>query len=270
MVEENQVAQEQPVPVSEPTEINWRDQLPEDLKNDPSMKTIVDIPGLAKSFVNAQKFIGADKIAVPTEHATPEDIKQFSEQVYSKMGRPSSAEEYVIEGEASDMITSFKPLAHELGLNNEQVSALVGFYNEAQEQAQTNSGVDIETQRSETEALLRKEYGKAYDSKLNSAMRLAQNVFTQEQLDGITLADGSSLGNNPDLIKGFVKLASMVGEDQPINAPQENVFTPDEAQRKIDQHMVPGSPYWDKSHPNHDRAVQDVFELRQMMYPDEE
>ena len=101
-------------------------------------------------------------------------------------------------------------------------------------------------------------------------MRLAQNVFNKEQLDSIVLADGSSLGNNPDLIKGFVKLAGMVGEDAPINTPQDNVFTPDEAQRKIDAHMVPGSPYWDKNHPNHDRAVQDVYALRQMMYPDEE
>lgn len=270
MVEENQVAEQQPINPSEPTKINWRDQLPEDLKNDPSMKSIIDIPGLAKSYVNAQKFIGADKIAVPTEHATPEDIQQFQEQVYSKMGRPATADEYTIEGEASDMITNFKPLAHELGLNNNQVSKLVSFYNEAQEQASTNASVDIETQRLETETLLRKEYGKAYDQKLSSAMRLAQNVFSKEQLDSIVLADGSSLGNNPDLIKGFVKLAGMVGEDAPINTPQDNVFTPDEAQRKIDAYMVPGSPYWDKNHPNHDRAVQDVYELRQMIYLDEE
>ena len=45
MAEENQVAEQQVQ--SEPVEqttVNWRDSLPDDLKEDPSLKTIQDIP----------------------------------------------------------------------------------------------------------------------------------------------------------------------------------------------------------------------------------
>ena len=125
MAEENQVAEQQQTP-SEPVEtttVDWRNDLPDDLREDPSLKTIQDIPGLAKSYIHSQKMIGKDKIVLPNEHATKEDW----DDVFNKLGRPASAEEYKIEGEASDLINNFKPVAHNLGLNNNQVQKLVEF-----------------------------------------------------------------------------------------------------------------------------------------------
>ena len=101
MVEENQVADQQTDNPSEPTqqqEVNWRESLPDDLRDDPSLKSIQDVPGLAKSFIHAQKMVGADKIPVPTEHATKEDW----DAVYSKLGRPATPDDYKVEGEATD------------------------------------------------------------------------------------------------------------------------------------------------------------------------
>ena len=261
MAEENQVAEQQQTP-SEPVtqEVNWRESLPEDLRDDPSLKSIKDISGLAKSFVHSQKMIGMDKIPVPTEHATQEDW----DVVYSKLGRPENPDAYEIEGEATEMITDFKPLAHRLGLNQNQVKELVEFYNTKQSDALQTAQVDGEQHRAEIESTLRKEYGRAYDNKINAAMRLAKNVFTTEQLDNIKLADGTTLGNNIDLIKGFVQLADRIGEDKPISNPQENLLTPQEAREKMEKLMAPGSPYWNKTHPNHDKAVADVMELREM------
>jgi hypothetical protein len=261
MAEENQVAEQQTQ--SEPVEqttVNWRDSLPEDLKEDPSLKTIQDIPGLAKSYIHSQKMVGKDKIVLPNEHATKEDW----DDVFNKLGRPASAEEYKIEGEASELINNFKPVAHTLGLNNTQVQELVNFYNQAQEQAGNDLLIDAEAHRAEAEAALRKEFGRAFQNKVGSAMRLAQTVFTKEQLDNTKLADGSTLGNNVDLIKGFAKLADQLGEDRPLPNPQANILTPDAAREKIATYMEPGSPYWNKSHPNHQKAIDDVLNLREI------
>lgn len=262
MAEENQVAEQQQTP-SEPVEtttVDWRNDLPDDLREDPSLKTIQDIPGLAKSYIHSQKMIGKDKIVLPNEHATKEDW----DDVFNKLGRPASAEEYKIEGEASDLINNFKPVAHNLGLNNNQVQKLVEFYNGVQEQASNDQIIDAEAHKAEAEANLRKEFGRAFPSKINSAMRLAQTVFTKEQLDNTKLADGTTLGNNVDLIKGFAKLADQLGEDRPLPNPQENIMTPDAAREKIATFMEPGSPYWNKSHPNHLKAIDDVLKLREI------
>jgi hypothetical protein len=41
-------------------------------------------------------------------------------------------------------------------------------------------------------------------------------------------------------------------------------MTPDAAREKIATYMEPGSPYWNKSHPNHQKAIDDVLNLREI------
>ena len=99
MSSENQVAEQeqQTVASEQPTietkEVNWKDSLPEDLKNEKALESIQDIPGLAKSFIHAQKMVGTDKISIPNKHATDDDWND----VYSKLGRPSKPEDYQIQ-----------------------------------------------------------------------------------------------------------------------------------------------------------------------------
>jgi hypothetical protein len=262
MAEENQVAEPQQTPSEPVTEVNWKESLPDDLREDPSLKSIQDVPGLAKSYIHAQKMVGADKIPVPTEHATQEDWNA----VYEKLGRPDSPEGYQIEGEATEIINEFKPIAHQLGLNNNQVTKLVEFYNAQQETATNNAQVDLQQYQAESEAAMRKELGRAYDTKMKSASRVAQNIFTKDQLDKTKLSDGSRLGDNPMFLKAMIKVSDMISEDRPISNPQEMILTPDQAREKMDAAMAPGSPYWDKTHPNHAKAVEDVMNLREMVH----
>ena len=63
---ENQVASE-----------DWRSSIPEDLQNDPSLADIQDVAGLANGYVHAQHMIGADKVAIPSRDATPEELDNF-------------------------------------------------------------------------------------------------------------------------------------------------------------------------------------------------
>ena len=83
--ETNQVAVEPTGQVSAETPTNdttltaekvatdWKESLSEELRSDKSLENIKDIEGLAKSYVHAQKLVGADKIPVPNKFATEKD-----------------------------------------------------------------------------------------------------------------------------------------------------------------------------------------------------
>ena len=67
---------------------DWKSGLSEDIRADKSLENIKDISGLAKSYIHAQKMVGADKIPVPNKYATEDDWNA----VYEKLGRPKSAD----------------------------------------------------------------------------------------------------------------------------------------------------------------------------------
>ncbi len=77
---------------SSEAETSWKEALPEDVREDPSMEAIQTVDNLAKSYVNAQKMIGADKIIVPNKYAEANEWKD----VFTKLGLPESVDKYEI------------------------------------------------------------------------------------------------------------------------------------------------------------------------------
>ena len=49
---------------------------------------------------------------------------------------------------------------------------------------------------------------------------------------------------------------------------QSPIILLDTSQSEINKLTAPGTAYWDKLHPNHQAAVDEVFALRQMAHPD--
>ena len=74
--------------------VSFLDSLPEDLRGEPSLKNFTDAGSLAKSFVHAQRMIGAEKLPLPGKSATEDEWNT----IYSKLGRPDSAADYQVEG----------------------------------------------------------------------------------------------------------------------------------------------------------------------------
>lgn len=116
----------------EPAKIDWRSEIPEEIRSHKSLETIQDIPSLAKSFVNAQSMIGADKVAIPGKYATDDDWNI----VYDKMGRPAESSGYELENKLAEgqsenveMLTNYKDVAHKLGLQPRQAQGLLNWFN---------------------------------------------------------------------------------------------------------------------------------------------
>ena len=133
------------------------------------------------------------------------------------------------------------------------------------EAADKQAKVDAETTQAQAQQLLRQEWGREYDTNINKAKSLANANLAPEVLE-LQLSDGSRLGDNVDVIKGFAKIANMLSEDKILSTESENMDKSEDIQTEIDQIMNDkNGPYWNKSHPNHDKVVQQVYTMREML-----
>ena len=250
---------------AEAAPVSFIETLPEDIRMEPSLRNFTDAAGLAKSYVQAQRMIGVDKIPIPGQSATDEEWNN----VYERLGRPNAPDQYdfnAVDGFEEGDLASFKQIAHDTGLNGKQAQRMAKSLAEKASAEIEAREAQATTLIGETKAELEREYGKALDQKMKMAKNAAvQLLGSTEPLDNIVLEDGRLLGDHPAIVKLFVQLADAMGEDSLEGEPQELIMTPQEANRKIMELMAKDTPYWDKSHPQHDFYVKEALALREHM-----
>ena len=249
------------------TQSTWKESISETYRNDPNIQKFTEIDALAKSYINATRMIGQDKVVIPTNNSTED---QWNE-VYDKLGRPESAEKYSLDAKSKivslddNAVKQFAETSHKLGLNNKQAQGLLEFYKQNMEGTAQQAKIDTETAQAQAEQELRSEWGREFDTKVKQASSLAKANIKPEILD-MTLSNGTRLGDHPEIIKGFAKIAGMMSEDKIVSTESESVQSNQSIQDEIDTIINDkASPYWNKSHPNHDKQVQQVYTLREML-----
>ena len=254
-------------PAPQPTQSTWKESISETYRNDPNIEKFTEIDALAKSYINATRMIGQDKMIVPNKNFTEDQW----EEAYMKMGRPESSDKYSLDVKSDvvsldeQAIKSFQEQSFKLGLNNEQAKGVLDFYKNNMEAQTQQAKVDAETSQAQAQNLLRQEWGREYDANIAKAKSLATANLSPEVFE-MQLADGSRLGDNIDVIKGFAKIANMMSEDKILSTESENQDRSEDIQTEIDQIMNDkAGPYWNKSHPNHDKIVQQVYTMREML-----
>ena len=254
------------------TPASWKSSISEEFRNDPNIEKFTEIDALAKSYINATRMIGQDKVAVPNKNSTED---QWNE-VYSKLGRPETADKYAlnIESEAVAMdegaIKSFAEQSHKLGLNNTQAQGILEFYKNNMESNMQRATVDTETAQAQAETELRAEWGKEFDSNVSKASALAKANMNPEILD-LQMQDGTRIGDHPEIIKGFAKIAGMLSEDKLVSTESESVNSMKDLQSEISAITNDTTgPYWNNKHPDHAKMVQQVYTLREMSQPKED
>ena len=253
---------------------DWRTSVPEEIRGHKSLEHISDVGALAKSYVNAQSMIGADKVAIPGKHATDEDWGE----VYRKLGRPDSPDGYELanelpEGaEASDeMLGWFKGAAHEAGLTPQQAQKLLGGYNEFLGGMMGSDDGQVQEARANAEVELKKEYGQAFDDRMAVGKGVLDNFSSIpiEEFEDLTLSNGMKLGDHPAIIKTMVNIGQYMkekmGEDTLAGVKTTGGLSPNEASEKIAELTAPSTPYWDAKHPQHSFYVDEAMRYREMM-----
>ncbi len=160
---------------SESDNQDWKSSLSDELKNDPTLANFKDVEGLAKTVIHQQKVLGS-RVPIPK---TDEE----KAELYNKLGRPEDASKYEINipNEMVDYfkkedVEQFKNVAHKIGLNNEQVNALMEYQVQSTQNTLTNEGAVMAQEKAQTEEVLKKEWGYDYDKNVRAADR-ALNVY---------------------------------------------------------------------------------------------
>jgi len=250
---------------------DWRSTIPEEIRGHKSLEHIQDVGALAKSYVNAQSMIGADKLAIPGKYATDDDWAE----VYRRLGRPDNAADYELNNELpdgvsvnDDMLGWFKDAAHEAGLSPQQAQKLLNGYNQMLGGMVADDAGQADQMRADTETELRREFGQAFEDRISNANAVMQE-FVVEELSEIQMADGRLLGDHPDVIRMMVNIGefinSKIGEDSLEGVKNSGAMTPVEAEHRLAELRAPGTPYWDQRHPEHDFYVQEALKYQGMV-----
>ena len=250
---------------AEPKVINFKDLIPEKYKEEKALSNFVSMDDFVKSYLSAQRLVGANKVAIPNKMATDEDW----EEVYSKLGRPAKPEDYKYsfseEEINQDQLKSFNETAHRIGLLPKQAERIIKFYNEMNTQAEVDNQKMFEAKQTEAMTDLKKEFGPTYTKRLDQAKKLAVETLGNDMLNNTVLKDGSRLGDNVQVIKAFSMLADKLSEDEIIKGEGSSYQTASEIEKEISELTEDGSPYWQKTHPNHAKTVDRVFKLREQL-----
>ena len=247
-------------------EVDFKSLIPAEYKEDKALQNFQDMKGFVKSYLHSQKLVGADKIPVPNKHATDEDWNE----VYTRLGKPESPDGYKFNlpkdnNKLDDnSLKAFSEQAHKLGLLPHQADGIIKYYNELANAAEVDTNSKAETSRLQAEEALRKEFGPAYNNKLNAAKNLASATLGSDFLSNTVLKDGSKLGDNPTVVKAFADLAGKLSEDTIVKGDSPSYMTVKEIDQQLDKIRQPGSAYWDKTHPNHNAAVQEAYKLQEL------
>jgi hypothetical protein len=271
-----QVDQSQGTVLETPAEVaqggsgnDFYNMIPEDLRDHPSLSPIKDVGNLAKSYINAQQLIGADKLAAPKNPSE----EQLTE-IYNYLGKPETPDAYEVAVDGNiiteEAASSYKDVAHKLNLTPQQASGILEYYKGLATSTQEQAVQNIEYQREQVENDLKKEWGQAYEQKITSAGQVIKEYGSPEMLEW-QLADGTKLGNHPEFIKAFANIAdfrqSVTSEDTISNTTSGSVMTPAEAQAEVNAIMAnPKDPYWDKNSISHRQQIEKVQELYGMIH----
>jgi len=270
-----QVDQSQGTVLETPAEVaqggsgnDFYNMIPEDLRDHPSLSPIKDVGNLAKSYINAQQLIGADKLAAP-KNPSEEQLTQ----IYNYLGKPETPDAYEVAVDGNiiteEAANSYKDVAHKLNLTPQQASGILEYYKGLATSTQENAVQEIEYQREQVENNLKKEWGQAYEQKISSAGQVIKEYGNPEMLEW-QLADGTKLGNHPEFIKAFANIAdfrqSVTSEDTISNTTSGSVMTPKEAQAEIDAIMRSPDYVNRENVVARNRAIERVQELYGMIH----
>ena len=252
---------EQPTETTVPA-VDFQSLIPAEYKEEKSLQNFNKMDDFVKSYLHSQKLVGLDKIPVPNKHATDEDWKE----VYKRLGSPETADGYkysLPEGHAvpEDTLKSFSEEAVKLGLLPNQADGIMKYYNDIVNQGVNDQTIKSEEARKISEQDLRKEFGSAYENKITGAKNLATATLGADFLNTTMLSDGSKLWDNPHIVKAFAQLSEKLSEDDIVKGDTPSYLSTNEINKQIASLQQPGSAYWDKKHPGHTLAVEEVSAL---------
>jgi hypothetical protein len=218
-----------------------------------------------KSYHETKKSFGKDKVILPNENSSDDELNEF----WGKLGAKNAAEEYAFELDPEntklneDFVGNLQKFAAENRVPVQVANKLAGFLNEQVIANQTNNEQAFVEKVKEDLAGLQTEYGKAYEPKLNMAKKVLDEFTDPETRK---MFDDPRIGANPAVIKALVNIGEKIyKEDRFKGEGDRQAFSPAEAQEQINEIMGDRNhPYHKPDHPNHKMATEKMLKLFEM------
>lgn len=248
---------------------NWKDALPDELKNAPFMQNVPDIPTLVKNYENAQKMVGADKLPIPGKHANDDDWKE----TMHKLGNPRSVAEYKFEIEKGveidkEFIEKFTAEAHKLGILPRQAGPLANFLGKLNAEVWDQSVKQSHQRIDDGIKALQKEWGNTWDENIVKGKAAIAEFADQDMIKHFK---ESGMSSDPQFIKFMAKVGASFSEDKLRGfgpGAGGGGMSPSAAQTKINEINADRKhPYWDSNHSGHAAAKKEMTELYEMANP---
>jgi len=233
---------------------NWRETLPEDIREEKCLQTFGDIQGMSKSLVHALRTVGKDKITVPSETATDEEWGEY----YKAGGRPDTAADYNFakpddfpeELYSQDYANEVQDIFFKFGGSKKLATALfahnLGY---VLKQAKAKNDAD-DFDLKEVEDGLYRDWGNAYEQKKHLGnVAIERGVAGDEEFKARLV---EKFGKNPDFVRFASNIGSKFAEHGDIAV--TGIPTPQEMDAKIKEEMAKDS-YTNPKHPNHKNQV---------------
>lgn len=251
---------------------NWKELIPAELAQDPSLASIGDLPSLVKSYISAQSMIGAEKIALP---AGKNDTPEYWNQVFDKLGRPKNPDGYSFERPPlpeglsynEELEKGFKKVCHELGLLPRQAQGLYKFYNDLVMQEFQNAAGSADRAYEDGEKKIREIFG----GKADEAIQLANRVFkTFGGSPEEVAAMAQRYGNDPLVVAMLARIGQGMREDSLVRGEKADFeLTGKDAEAKkrdilYNKDNPLNAAYLDKKHPRHQEALDTVMRLNEI------
>lgn len=244
---------------------SWTSTLSEEFRGLPSISKFKSADDLAKSYVNLEKLVGLEKIALPKDE---KDEAGWS-TVYSRLGRPESADKYdlklnLAEGlkVPDEAINGLKQAGFKSGFSNKQLQSIVDHWVEIENQAYLQRVEASKQAELNTETGLRKKLGANYEASKKNVEAFIRNFAPQEEQEGFL----DAIKRDSALFETLYNASKNMGEDVLKGGSKPAGFTPEEAE--LEYKRLTGdmkSPYWNPNHPEHEIAKKRAFDLLMFM-----
>ncbi len=188
---------------------SFHESLSEDIRDNPTLKDIKDVNTLAKSYIDAQSYVGSS-VRIPGEDASDEAREEFYGKLtqvpgvvrlpkdedkdawssfYTRLGKPESAMGYKYELPESEFasqeaLVNFHQEAFDLNLTNSQVKGIVS--HRLKELAKDKQVYEDRVEG--TTSIMKKEWGADYENRLagaKSMLRVMKEKFPDFKTRGL-------------------------------------------------------------------------------------
>jgi len=254
---------------TETTELTKADWVSPDYQQVVESKGWQSADDVLKSYVNLEKAMGKERLAVPE---ADQDITEW--EGWSKLGTPETAEGYELnvpenmQDYSQELSDWFRQSAYDAKVPAHMAQKLHdGFVQRAIDQHQDQM-LSTQRQVEDWTAEIKKEYGTAYDDKIGVAKR-AVRAFGSDNL--INILDTTGLGNHPDMIRTFAKIGAELSSGAQFKEAESTGrfgMTPADAKEQIAQ--IRNNPaLGDRNHPEHKVLNEKLSQLYELAFPED-